>query len=70
MIVIYTLMTSIIFGSRSKNKVMGQMQYTCPRCGRPAFHALGQRIVVLEYAGGSANPARENTRIPLGGQRD
>jgi len=40
MIVIYTLMTSIIFSSRSKNKVLGQMQYTCSRCGRPAFHAL------------------------------
>ena len=40
MIFIYTLLTSIIFGSRSNNKVLGQMQYVCPGCGRPAFHTI------------------------------
>jgi ribosomal protein L37E len=40
MIFIYSLLTSIIFGSNSKNKVMGQMQYVCSRCGRQAFHTI------------------------------
>jgi ribosomal protein L37E len=43
MIAIYALMVammSIIFGSRSKNKVLGQVQYPCQRCGRMAFHTL------------------------------
>jgi ribosomal protein L37E len=40
MIFIRGLLTSIIFGSSSKNKVMGQMQYVCSRCGRQAFHTI------------------------------
>ncbi len=40
MIFIRGLLTSIIFGSNSKNKVMGQMQYVCSRCGRQAFHTI------------------------------
>ena len=40
MILIYALMTSIIFGSRSKNSVMGQIQYPCSRCGRMAYHTI------------------------------
>ncbi len=32
--------TSIIFGSRSRNKVMGQMQYVCSACGKPSFHTI------------------------------
>ncbi len=40
MLLVYFMLTSVIFGSRSKNKVMGQMQYPCARCGRPAFHTI------------------------------
>ncbi len=40
MIFIYSLLTSIIFGSSSKNKVLGQVQYVCSRCGRQAFHTI------------------------------
>ncbi len=51
MFLMYTLLTSIIFGSRSKNKVMGQMQYLCARCGRPAFHTIvrSQRFFTLYF---------------------
>ena len=40
MIAGYLAMMSIIFGSRSKNKVLGQVQYPCQRCGRMAYHTL------------------------------
>ena len=51
MIAIYVVMMSIIFGSRSKNKVLGQVQYPCPRCGRMAFHTLvrSQRWFALYF---------------------
>jgi hypothetical protein len=34
------IINSIIFGSRRNNKVMGQIQYNCIRCQRPAFHTI------------------------------
>ena len=40
MIAVYLAMMSIIFGSRSKNKVLGQVQFPCQRCGRMAYHTL------------------------------
>ena len=51
MIAIYLAMMSIIFGSRSKNKVLGQVQYPCSRCGRMAFHTLvrSQRWFALYF---------------------
>lgn len=42
MIVIYFLAVSvsIIFGTRRKNRVMGQKQITCSSCKRSSFHAV------------------------------
>jgi hypothetical protein len=39
MIVFYVLMlsASIIFGSRAKNKVLGQLYSRCPGCGREGY---------------------------------
>jgi tetratricopeptide repeat protein len=34
------LSMSIIFGSRSKNRVMGQKVYSCSRCRIPSYHAI------------------------------
>jgi zinc-ribbon family len=30
----------IIWGFRSRNNVMGQMQYPCPKCGQNSFHTV------------------------------
>ncbi|GCE14156.1 zinc-ribbon domain-containing protein [Tengunoibacter tsumagoiensis] len=30
----------IIWGLRSRNKVLGQVQYTCSRCGNNSFHSM------------------------------
>ncbi len=30
----------IIWGYRSRNKVMGQVPYTCKQCGKNAFHGV------------------------------
>lgn len=30
----------IIWGTRRRNKVLGQLQYVCPGCNQPTFHAL------------------------------
>ena len=32
----------IIMGTRSRNKVMGQIQYVCPHCHQNSFHAVVQ----------------------------
>ena len=42
MIVIYFLAmaVSIIYGGRSRNKVLGQKEITCSRCQRPSYHAV------------------------------
>lgn len=42
MIVIYFLVlsVSIIFGTRRKNRVMGQKQITCSSCKRSSYHAV------------------------------
>ncbi len=53
MIFIYASMlsVSIIFGSRSTNRVMGQKVYTCSRCRRPSHHAIvrSQRWFTLYF---------------------
>jgi zinc-ribbon family len=30
----------IIWGTRRRNKVMGQTQYTCPKCQQNSFHGI------------------------------
>ena len=53
MIFVYILMlaVSIIFGSRSTNRVLGQMMYTCSRCRRPGYHTIvrSQRWFTLYF---------------------
>lgn len=40
MILIRFLLTSVIFGTRRRNKVLGQVQYQCQQCGRKAYHTI------------------------------
>ncbi len=53
MIVFYAILisASIIFGSRLKNKVLGQTQYVCSQCRRQAFHTIvrSQRWFTLYF---------------------
>lgn len=30
----------IVWGTRRRNSVLGQLQYICPGCHQPTFHAL------------------------------
>ena len=30
----------ILYGARRRNKVLGQMQYVCPGCQQPTYHAV------------------------------
>jgi zinc-ribbon family len=30
----------IIFGNRHRNKVLGQVQYLCPRCRQNSYHTI------------------------------
>jgi len=53
MIFIYVsmLLVSIIFGTRSTNRVLGQKEYVCSRCRRQGYHAIvrSQRWFTLYF---------------------
>lgn len=40
LIVLLTLLPSIILGSRSTNKVLGQVRYPCSRCRQNSYHVV------------------------------
>ena len=34
------LMVSVIYGTRRTNKVLGQVDYPCAKCGKPGHHTI------------------------------